>query len=94
MNVEAEKRHARKCMMMKVYAWWVGTSMRLLRCLGKKERQDFPDMDDQLHKYHGFVISGSSYNAYGNDLWILRLCFLLQTLDAMEKKVLGICFGH
>lgn len=54
---------------------------------------EFPDMDE-LHKYHGFVISGSPYDAYGNDLWILRLCHLLQRLDAMEKKLLGICFGH
>ncbi|KAK6942345.1 Glutamine amidotransferase [Dillenia turbinata] len=54
---------------------------------------EFPDMDE-LHKYDGFVISGSPYDAYGNDFWILRLCFLLQTLDAMEKKILGICFGH
>ncbi|XP_042503569.1 gamma-glutamyl peptidase 3-like [Macadamia integrifolia] len=54
---------------------------------------EFPDMDE-LYKYHGFVISGSPYDAYGNELWILKLCFLLQTLDAMEKKVIGICFGH
>ncbi|KAJ4958614.1 hypothetical protein NE237_025725 [Protea cynaroides] len=54
---------------------------------------EFPEIDD-LHKYHGFVISGSPSDAYGNEIWILKLCFLLQTLDAMEKKVLGICFGH
>lgn len=54
---------------------------------------EFPDMDD-LHKYDGFVISGSPHDAYANDYWILKLCFLLQTLDAMEKKILGICFGH
>ncbi|KAF8407301.1 hypothetical protein HHK36_006428 [Tetracentron sinense] len=54
---------------------------------------EFPEIND-LQNYHGFVISGSPFDAYGNDLWILRLCFLLQTLDAMEKKVLGICFGH
>ncbi|KAB2625950.1 glutamine amidotransferase YLR126C [Pyrus ussuriensis x Pyrus communis] len=54
---------------------------------------EFPDMDD-LQSYDGFVISGSPYDAYGNDYWIIKLCFLLQTLDAMEKKVLGICFGH
>ncbi|KDP38734.1 hypothetical protein JCGZ_04087 [Jatropha curcas] len=54
---------------------------------------EFPDMND-LHFYDGFVVSGSPYDAYGNDFWILKLCFLLQTLDAMEKKVLGICFGH
>ncbi|KAE8690982.1 putative GDP-L-fucose synthase 2-like [Hibiscus syriacus] len=54
---------------------------------------EFPALTD-LHKYDGFVISGSPHDAYGNDRWILKLCFLLQTLDAMEKKVLGICFGH
>ncbi|CAL1358594.1 unnamed protein product [Linum trigynum] len=54
---------------------------------------EFPDVDD-LHCYDGFVVSGSPYDAYGNDKWILKLCFLLQTLDSMKKKVLGICFGH
>ncbi|KAK7265202.1 hypothetical protein RJT34_32818 [Clitoria ternatea] len=54
---------------------------------------DFPDFSD-LHKYDAFVITGSPSNAYGNDYLILKLCFMLQTLDAMEKKILGICFGH
>ena len=54
---------------------------------------EFPDFTE-LHKYDGFVVSGSSHDAYGNEYWILKLCFLLQTLDAMEKKILGICFGH
>ncbi|KAG1326465.1 gamma-glutamyl peptidase 3-like [Cocos nucifera] len=53
----------------------------------------FPNIED-LDKYDGFVISGSPHDAYANDLWILSLCFLLQTLDAMQKRVLGICFGH
>ncbi|XP_042491918.1 gamma-glutamyl peptidase 5-like [Macadamia integrifolia] len=53
----------------------------------------FPDMDE-LHKYDGFVISGSPYDAYGNDPWVLTLCSLLRKLDSMGKKVLGICFGH
>ncbi|XP_058113956.1 gamma-glutamyl peptidase 3-like [Magnolia sinica] len=54
---------------------------------------EFPNMEE-LDKYHGFVVSGSPYDAYGNDMWILKLCYLLQILDAMQKKVLGICFGH
>ncbi|KAL2458220.1 Class I glutamine amidotransferase-like superfamily protein [Abeliophyllum distichum] len=53
----------------------------------------FPDRDD-LQNYEGFVISGSPHDAYGDEYWILELCFLLQTLFAMQKKVLGICFGH
>ncbi|XP_010268445.1 PREDICTED: gamma-glutamyl peptidase 3-like [Nelumbo nucifera] len=54
---------------------------------------EFPAMDE-LHKYHGFVISGSPHDAHGNEPWVLSLCILLQTLYVMEKKVLGICFGH
>nr|XP_010908501.1 gamma-glutamyl peptidase 3-like [Elaeis guineensis] len=54
---------------------------------------EFPGMEE-IDGYDGFVISGSPHDAYGNDPWILRLCFLLQTLVAMQKRVLGICFGH
>jgi glucosinolate gamma-glutamyl hydrolase len=54
---------------------------------------DFPEMEE-LHKYDGFVISGSPHDAYANDFWILKLCFLIQKLHAMQKRVLGICFGH
>ncbi|KAK4759784.1 hypothetical protein SAY87_022915 [Trapa incisa] len=48
----------------------------------------------KLDKYHGFVVSGSPYDAYGDDYWILKLCSLLRILYAKEKKVLGVCFGH
>ncbi|XP_022882778.1 gamma-glutamyl peptidase 5-like isoform X2 [Olea europaea var. sylvestris] len=54
---------------------------------------EFPAIDD-LQNYEGFVISGSPHDAYGDEYWILELCFILQTLFAMQKKVLGICFGH
>ncbi|KAK9266417.1 hypothetical protein L1049_025343 [Liquidambar formosana] len=54
---------------------------------------EFPDMNE-LHKYTGFVVSGSPFDAFGNDSWIVRLCFLLETLVSMGKRVLGICFGH
>ncbi|CAA6671026.1 unnamed protein product [Spirodela intermedia] len=54
---------------------------------------EFPD-SEELAKYDGYVVSGSPADAYGDDLWILGLCFLLQTLDAMKKKILGVCFGH
>eukprot|EP00253_Pinus_taeda_P032707 PITA_32707 len=53
----------------------------------------FPDMED-LYRYHGFVITGSRYDAFGNDAWILKLCHLVQTLNTMGIKILGICFGH
>lgn len=53
----------------------------------------FPAMED-LCKYDGFVVTGSRHDAHGNDVWILKLCHLLQTLNTMGIKVLGICFGH
>ncbi|KAJ8560820.1 hypothetical protein K7X08_022680 [Anisodus acutangulus] len=54
---------------------------------------EFPDMDEFIN-YEGFVVSGRPFDAYGNEHWILKLCLLLQTLYLMQKKVLGICFGH
>ncbi|KAJ0984922.1 hypothetical protein J5N97_003278 [Dioscorea zingiberensis] len=54
---------------------------------------EFPDFED-LQNYDGFIVSGSPHDAYANDFWILRLCDLLQTLFALHKRLLGICFGH
>lgn len=54
---------------------------------------EFPLLTD-LQNYDGFVVSGSPFDAYGNDSWILELCTLLQAIDSLRKKVLGICFGH
>uniref|UniRef100_A0ACD5Y2A3 Uncharacterized protein n=1 Tax=Avena sativa TaxID=4498 RepID=A0ACD5Y2A3_AVESA len=50
--------------------------------------------EEDLDGYDGFVISGSPYDAYADELWILRLCLLVQGLVAARKRVLGICFGH
>ncbi|XP_078443059.1 gamma-glutamyl peptidase 5-like [Wolffia australiana] len=54
---------------------------------------EFPEIGE-LVKYHGFVVSGSPHDAHGNELWVLRLCLLIKTLHAMQKRVLGVCFGH
>ncbi|KAJ4966117.1 hypothetical protein NE237_017966 [Protea cynaroides] len=54
---------------------------------------DFPE-DDELQCYDGFVLTGSCSDAHGNDLWILKLVNLLNKLNSMNKKILGICFGH
>ncbi|XP_020266790.1 LOW QUALITY PROTEIN: gamma-glutamyl peptidase 3-like [Asparagus officinalis] len=54
---------------------------------------EFPKVED-LNKYDGFVVSGSPHDAYGDDLWVTELCSLLQNLISMDKRVLGVCFGH
>ncbi|KAE8672788.1 Cox19-like CHCH family protein [Hibiscus syriacus] len=54
---------------------------------------EFPD-DDGIADFDGFVITGSCNDAHGNDVWICKLIALLSKLDSLNKKVLGICFGH
>ncbi|XP_057848339.2 gamma-glutamyl peptidase 5 isoform X1 [Cryptomeria japonica] len=54
---------------------------------------EFPSQEE-LHKYDGFVLTGSSYDAHGNEDWILKLCDVLRCLYDKNKKLLGICFGH
>ncbi|KAJ9174985.1 hypothetical protein P3X46_013574 [Hevea brasiliensis] len=54
---------------------------------------EFPD-DDEIKAFDGFVITGSCNDAHGNDVWIRKLLNLLNKLDSMKKKILGICFGH
>lgn len=53
----------------------------------------FPQHHD-LASYDGFVITGSCYDAHSNDPWIMDLIHLVNKLDSMHKKILGICFGH
>ncbi|KAM0028534.1 putative class I glutamine amidotransferase [Helianthus debilis subsp. tardiflorus] len=53
----------------------------------------FPS-DEEIELYDGFVITGSCNDAHGNDVWICKLLVLLNKLDSLNKKVLGICFGH
>ncbi|EES06377.1 hypothetical protein BDA96_04G069700 [Sorghum bicolor] len=54
---------------------------------------EFPAPED-LASYDGFVVSGSPHDAHGDEPWIRRLCALVQTVHAMRKRVLGVCFGH
>jgi GMP synthase-like glutamine amidotransferase len=54
---------------------------------------EFPAPED-LASYDGFVVSGSPHDAYGDEPWVRRLCELIRALHAMEKRVLGVCFGH
>lgn len=53
----------------------------------------FPD-PNELHKYDGFVVTGSRHDAHANEEWIEKLCGVLQQLHDMKKKSLCVCFGH
>lgn len=54
---------------------------------------EFPG-EEELEDYEGFVITGSTNDAHGNDPWVCNLVSLLRKLDSMHKKLLGFCFGH
>ncbi|XP_026417616.1 gamma-glutamyl peptidase 2-like [Papaver somniferum] len=48
---------------------------------------EFPK-DEEIELYDGFVITGSASDAHGDDIWIIQL------LNFLKKRLLGICFGH
>ncbi|CAI9770025.1 unnamed protein product [Fraxinus pennsylvanica] len=83
----------------KLYGGYFGVFVQMLGEEGetwdvfKVSKGEFPE-DNEIGEYDGFVITGSCSDAHGNDLWICELVVFLKKLDAMKKKVLGICFGH
>lgn len=83
----------------KMYGGYYGVFVQMLKEDGEIQdvfpvsRGEFP-ADDEIGDYDGFVITGSCSDAHGDDPWIRELLILLNKLDAMKKKVLGICFGH
>lgn len=51
----------------------------------------YPSLDE----IDGVLISGSKYNAFDNDEWILKLVdFTRQAIATNRIKVIGVCFGH
>ncbi|VFQ78243.1 unnamed protein product [Cuscuta campestris] len=83
----------------KKYGGYFGVFVRMLAEEGETwavfhvARGEFP-ADDDAGKFDGYVITGSCHDAHADDAWICSLLHLLAKLDAMKKKVLGICFGH
>ncbi|KAH0369507.1 class I glutamine amidotransferase-like protein, partial [Aureobasidium melanogenum] len=51
---------------------------------------------DELEGVHAILITGSMYDAHGNDEWILKLIKLLQDLwqHRPDIRFSGVCFGH
>ncbi|XP_061359993.1 gamma-glutamyl peptidase 5-like [Gastrolobium bilobum] len=83
----------------KMYGGYFGVFVRMLAEEGdtwdefKVTCGVFPE-DEDLEFYDGFVVTGSCSDAYGNDKWVRDLLTLINKLDSMNKKILGICFGH
>lgn len=53
----------------------------------------FPDASS-LRAYDAFLITGSTHTAHENLPWILKTVSLIQDLSILNKKLVGICFGH
>ncbi|KAI4721779.1 class I glutamine amidotransferase-like protein [Aureobasidium sp. EXF-10727] len=57
------------------------------------DKQEYPE---DLDKVDAVLMTGSKYNSFDNDPWILKLVdFTTQILASGSRiRVLGICFGH
>ena len=55
------------------------------------EHMDFPDSP---HEADGWLITGSSAGAYDDLPWIAPLEGLIRSIQASNRPLVGICFGH
>jgi GMP synthase-like glutamine amidotransferase len=55
------------------------------------EADKYPSLED----IDAVVLTGSKYNSYDNDPWILKLVeFTKEVLAQTRVRIIGICFGH
>ncbi|SBS29031.1 Carbamoyl-phosphate synthase small chain [Marinomonas aquimarina] len=52
---------------------------------------EFPASSDECDAW---LITGSKFDAYADEPWILKLCELIREIDAKGQVLVGICFGH
>ncbi|WPH04409.1 class I glutamine amidotransferase-like protein [Acrodontium crateriforme] len=53
------------------------------------------DMYPDLEAWDAVLISGSKFNSYDNDAWILKLVeFTKKVLKQNRVRLIGVCFGH
>lgn len=58
------------------------------------DAQEYPAVDS-LQSLDAILISGSRYNAFEDEPWILKLLDFVKTmLDQKGLPLLGVCFGH
>ena len=55
------------------------------------EQGQYPARVDECD---GYLVTGSRSSAYDDEPWIQDLGAYLQALDAVQARVVGICFGH
>lgn len=54
-------------------------------------KQEYPSLDS----IDGILITGSRYNSFDNEPWILKLvAFTEEVLKQTRVRIIGVCFGH
>lgn len=53
-------------------------------------KQAYPGLDS----IDAILISGSKYNSFDNDPWILKLIGFVKECFQKKVRVIGVCFGH
>jgi hypothetical protein len=54
-------------------------------------KQEYPALED----IDAILVSGSKYNSFDNDPWILKLVAFVQgVLQQRRVRIIGVCFGH
>ncbi|KAK5268799.1 hypothetical protein LTR96_005583 [Exophiala xenobiotica] len=74
----------------------VETAMHYVVEDGSDNAGHVPDADEIPDDTRAILITGSMYDAHGNDEWILKLLKLLQQLwkERPALRFSGVCFGH
>ncbi|KAI7903510.1 class I glutamine amidotransferase-like protein [Cokeromyces recurvatus] len=62
------------------------------------DAQEYPSLQDiENGTYDALILTGSKYNSYDNDPWLLKLIDFIKKMetDYTDKvKLVGVCFGH
>lgn len=51
-------------------------------------------LPEDLDSCDGYIITGSIHDAYADEPWINDLADWIRRCDAVQKPLVGICFGH
>jgi GMP synthase-like glutamine amidotransferase len=49
---------------------------------------------ESFEKYDAVLLTGSKYDSFSNEDWIVKLREVVTSLLFQKKKLIGICFGH
>jgi GMP synthase-like glutamine amidotransferase len=49
---------------------------------------------ESFEKYDAVLLTGSKYDSFSNEDWIVKLREIVSSLLFQKKKLIGICFGH